>query len=226
MMTRATHISMPGAIGATAALTFGSPAVIAIAGATAVSTYAWRMAMAGPYMAMRLGKGGTAGDLARTATRQAEAVVDVALKTAHDAAEAVAEVSETAFEASVELAEEAAEATVRTVEAVEDIAVPPAPAADLAPAPAAEAAPAETFALATQPKKLKAPKGGVADDLTLIKGIGPKLAEKLGEMGIYHYSQIAAWTEAEVAWMDENLGRPTGRVSRDNWVAAAADMKG
>ena len=233
MKTRATSRSMPSAMGATAALTFGSPAVLAIAGATAASSYAWKMALAGPYMAMRFGKGG-AGDLVKSATKQAEAAVDATIKAAQEAAEAVAEVTETAVEASTEVAHEMADAVLENVEvalapepAIEEAPVEEAPAVEDA-APTVEAAPeeaqAEVTAAMVQPKALEAPRGGQSDDLTAIKGIGPKLAEKLGEMGIYHYDQIAAWTEAEVAWMDENLGRPTGRASRNNWVAEAAGL--
>ena len=245
MKTRATSLSMPSAMGATAALTFGSPAVLAIAGATAVGTYAWRMALGGPYMALRPGKG-TAGDLVKAATKQAEAVVGATLKAVEEVAEVAADVSETAVETSVQVIEDVSEAVVEAAQTGTVVDLPvanevkarpapdaakaePAPKADTAPAAAdnfVEAAPAQDLPQTAQPKALKGPRNGVADDLSAIKGIGPKLAEKLGEMGIYHYSQIAAWSEAEVAWMDENLGRPTGRVSRDNWVAAAAALKG
>jgi predicted flap endonuclease-1-like 5' DNA nuclease len=40
-------------------------------------------------------------------------------------------------------------------------------------------------------------------------------------MGYYHFDQIAAWTDKEVAWVDENLQGFKGRVSRDNWVDQA-----
>ena len=221
MKTRVTPLPIQSAMGATAALAFGSPTVLAMAGATAVSTYAWRMALAGPYMAMRGGKGAS-GDLVEAATKQAEAVVDAALKLVKTPAAAAVGVPDAAQDAA-ENVETAAEA--KTPFASD--AVPPKPVAEPASAaPVAEVVSAEQTPPATRPKAMKAPRKGVADDLTAMKGIGPKLAEKLGEMGIFHYDQIAAWTEAEVAWMDENLGRPAGRVSRDNWVAAAAALKG
>jgi NADH-quinone oxidoreductase subunit E len=40
-------------------------------------------------------------------------------------------------------------------------------------------------------------------------------------MGFYHFDQIAAWTEAEVSWVSENLAGFKGRATRDNWVAQA-----
>ncbi len=44
----------------------------------------------------------------------------------------------------------------------------------------------------------------------------------VNDLGFYHFDQIAAWTPAEVAWVDENLAGFKGRVSRDNWVEQAA----
>ena len=41
---------------------------------------------------------------------------------------------------------------------------------------------------------LSAPRGGKADRLTLIKGIGPVNERKLNEHGVFHFDQIAAWT--------------------------------
>lgn len=61
---------------------------------------------------------------------------------------------------------------------------------------------------------------GKADDLTQIKGIGPKRSTQLNELGIYHFKQIASWSEAETRWVDDHLASP-GRVSRDGWVEQA-----
>ena len=73
----------------------------------------------------------------------------------------------------------------------------------------------------TRPEKLAQPRGGQADDLKQIKGVGPKLESLCHDMGVYHFDQIAGWTAAEVAWVDENLVGFAGRVSRDDWVAQA-----
>ena len=73
----------------------------------------------------------------------------------------------------------------------------------------------------TQPEALSAPRGGAADDLKRIKGIGPKLEKLCNEMGVYHFDQIAGWNADEVAWMNANLKGFKGRVSRDEWVAQA-----
>ena len=77
-----------------------------------------------------------------------------------------------------------------------------------------------------KPEALKAPHGGSGDDLQRIKGIGPKVEAMLNDMGIYHFDQIAAWTEAEVAWIDDNLAGFKGRASRDEWVRQAGDLAG
>lgn len=73
--------------------------------------------------------------------------------------------------------------------------------------------------------KLQAPQtlakpDGKADDLTKIKGIGPKRSKQLNELGIYHFSQVAAWSDAEMRWVDDSLASP-GRVARDGWVEQA-----
>ena len=62
---------------------------------------------------------------------------------------------------------------------------------------------------------------GTGDDLTRIKGLGPKIAALLGEFGVTSYAQIAAWTPEEVERIDAKLGRFSGRITRDQWVAQA-----
>ena len=88
----------------------------------------------------------------------------------------------------------------------EKAAMPVAPTHDMAP---------------QAPLRLDAPRNGVADDLKRIKGIGPQMEEICNRLGFYHFDQIAAWTEAEIAWVDDNLTGFQGRVVRDDWVAQA-----
>lgn len=73
----------------------------------------------------------------------------------------------------------------------------------------------------TRPKALKAARGGKADNLKEIKGIGPKLEKLCNTLGFYHFDQIAGWSADEIAWVDQNLEGFKGRVSRDQWVAQA-----
>lgn len=72
-----------------------------------------------------------------------------------------------------------------------------------------------------RPESLSEARGGQADDLKKIKGVGPKLESLLNALGFYHFDQIAAWTADEVAWVDANLQGFKGRVSRDKWVQQA-----
>ncbi len=89
------------------------------------------------------------------------------------------------------------------------------------PAAKAEVAPAGVPEGGKKPKGLKAARKGQADDLKKIEGIGPVLEKLCNEMGVFHFDQIAAWGEAEIAWMDGNLKGFRGRVTRDKWVAQA-----
>ncbi|MCX7559422.1 NADH-quinone oxidoreductase subunit E [Sulfitobacter sp. F26204] len=75
-----------------------------------------------------------------------------------------------------------------------------------------------------KPRTMKAPRKSGADDLKMIKGVGPKLATMLHDMGIFHFDQIAKWGAAEVAWADQNLKGFKGRVSRDTWVDQAQKL--
>lgn len=75
-----------------------------------------------------------------------------------------------------------------------------------------------------KPAVMSAPRDAGADDLKKIKGVGPKLEKLLNSMGFYHFDQVAAWTQAEVSWVDENLEGFKGRVSRDNWVQQARSL--
>ncbi|MDP2740141.1 MAG: NADH-quinone oxidoreductase subunit NuoE [Pseudorhodobacter sp.] len=73
----------------------------------------------------------------------------------------------------------------------------------------------------TQPAALTAARGGKADALQTIEGIGPALEKLCHGLGIFHFDQIAGWGAAEIAWMDANLKGFRGRVTRDKWVAQA-----
>ena len=74
-----------------------------------------------------------------------------------------------------------------------------------------------------QPETLSAPRSTGADDLKKISGVGPKLEGVLNDLGFWHFDQIAAWTEQEVAWVDSRL-KFKGRITRDNWIAQAAEL--
>jgi len=101
----------------------------------------------------------------------------------------------------------------------------PAPAPMAAPAPAAPAAVAPAAAPAedsTKPEMLTGPVG-TADDLKQISGVGPVLESKLNELGVYHFWQIARWSAAEVAWVDDAISFK-GRITRDDWITQASKL--
>lgn len=56
---------------------------------------------------------------------------------------------------------------------------------------------------------------GPADQLTHLKGVGPKLAARLNELGVTRYEQLATMSAAEIAHLDERLGPFRGRLARD-----------
>jgi len=75
----------------------------------------------------------------------------------------------------------------------------------------------------TKPILLKEPKEGVKDNLQLIKGIGNVLEKVLNDMGVFHFEQIANWTEKEIKWIDKSIAFP-GRIKRENWVEQAKKL--
>ena len=66
-----------------------------------------------------------------------------------------------------------------------------------------------------------APASGPPDDLTKLKGIGPKLATLLNQRGITRFDQIAKLSAAQVDGLDQSLGAFRGRLARDHVVAQA-----
>lgn len=73
----------------------------------------------------------------------------------------------------------------------------------------------------TKPSTLSAPRETGADDLKMIKGVGPKMEGMLQGLGFFHFDQVANWSDDEVKWVDQNLEGFKGRVTRDNWVEQA-----
>ncbi|MEL6287972.1 MAG: 50S ribosomal protein L21 [Pseudomonadota bacterium] len=89
-------------------------------------------------------------------------------------------------------------------------------------APAESAEPEELPASDDLPTLFDAPEGG-GDDLTKISGVGPKIAEKLNAMGITTFAQVAAFTEEDIAKVDDLLNFK-GRIGREDWVSQAKTL--
>lgn len=83
-----------------------------------------------------------------------------------------------------------------------------------------DAAPPAANAAAAPPPAPSTSSSG-ADDLTRIKGLGPRVATMLGEMGITRFAEIAVWDDSEIDRIDAQLGRFQGRIRRDAWVEQA-----
>ncbi|ESY94093.1 ATP-binding cassette domain-containing protein [Mesorhizobium sp. LNHC229A00] len=103
---------------------------------------------------------------------------------------------------------------------------PVAPTPAQAKPAAKKAAPRKTAAKAPAAKaegvsnRLAVPRGGKADNLTRIKGIGTVNEKKLNEHGIFHFDQIGAWKKADVEAVEAYLAFD-GRIAREEWVKQA-----
>ncbi|WP_375429554.1 hypothetical protein [uncultured Sphingomonas sp.] len=92
---------------------------------------------------------------------------------------------------------------------------------DASPATLADPTPADVSAFPT-------PADGA---VTQLKGLGPKVAMRLAELGLSSVGQIAALDADRAAAVDAQLGPFAGRLHRDRWVEqarflAAGDTKG
>lgn len=97
----------------------------------------------------------------------------------------------------------------------------PAPKAEPKPEPKSEqkAAPA-----AAPPERFTEGPPATVDDLRRLRGVGPKMEEKLHDSGIYQYAQIARLDEAGLRWLGEQLTISPDRIARDDWVSQAREL--
>jgi predicted flap endonuclease-1-like 5' DNA nuclease len=56
---------------------------------------------------------------------------------------------------------------------------------------------------------------GSADELQLLKGVGPKFVARLHELGVTRFDQLASMSERELGLLDERMGPFRGRVVKD-----------
>jgi predicted flap endonuclease-1-like 5' DNA nuclease len=75
----------------------------------------------------------------------------------------------------------------------------------------------------SKPPVLPAARNGAPDDLTLIEGVSLLQQTTLYSLGVFHFEQIAAWSEENVAWVDQYL-RLQGRIGEEEWIEQASDL--
>lgn len=93
----------------------------------------------------------------------------------------------------------------------------PTAAAEPIPPPTPEGLAGVGTAIQAEIPRAPAPR----DDLTRLKGIGPKLAALLHGVGVTGFDDIAGWDDAAIDRIDAQLGQFSGRIRRDNWVEQA-----
>ena len=163
---------------------------------------------------------------AQVAEMKAAAVVQVAKPAADKAAEP---------EQSSEEAVKPESKTTATAEVAEEKSKAPAnkpakPAPAKEPVTKSQPATASKSAESSSAAKVKAsqPEKAVAkqpDDLTRIRGLGPKMQEKLIDAGIQTFDQLAALSDDQAQELDNKLDA-RGRLVRDKWVAQAGELSG
>lgn len=87
----------------------------------------------------------------------------------------------------------------------------------------ASAKPAKTAKPAAGKAAAKSADAPDESNLSLISGIGPTIEKKLIAAGVTTWSQIAAWTEADIAKYDEEL-HLQHRAVREEWVEQAKEL--
>lgn len=91
-----------------------------------------------------------------------------------------------------------------------EAAPPPPPVEEVAPPPAVEEAPPTEEV--------------VPDDLTTIKGIGPKMQERLNQAGIYTFAQLAGST---AEGLRQAVGEEVSRIAKvEEWIEQAQELAG
>ena len=74
-----------------------------------------------------------------------------------------------------------------------------------------------------KPEGLLASAAEGKDDLKIIKSLGPKREERLNNLGIYKYSQLAALDTNNIAWVRANI-KASRRLPIEEWVAEAKEL--
>lgn len=140
-----------------------------------------------------------------------------------DIADHNAEVAQTTPQAAAAADETPIAEPVPAAEAPRPVSADPVTArGPIADEPIAASAPLDA-APAAEAASAPAPASDAPADapVTTLKGLGPKLATRLGELGITTVGQIATLSDDEAARLDAQLGPFAGRITRDRWIEQA-----
>lgn len=244
-MGRSGAVGNPFALHSLAAMTAASAVGLAVASQwTGLMMGLMQGAMGRPMPGFDLSGAGTAAKGAETPARAVAAVEDNEAPARAASRAAIAKLKSDANAAAEAVAEPTGQAAVIAPQAPASVVAPqasgkavtpkgaapkPATVKPQQPEPAAAApavaSPASSPVL--EPEDFRRPveieKPASPDDLKLIAGVGPKLEQVLNGLGVWTYAQIAAWSPAEVAWVDDYL-QFKGRIGRDDWIAQAAAL--
>lgn len=94
----------------------------------------------------------------------------------------------------------------------------PAPSSPVVPAAVAPFTEAQPQPMPVEDTRPSVP---VGSELTLLKGLGPKVAAQLEGLGIATVADMAALTPERAETIDAQLGSFRGRMDRDRWIEQA-----
>jgi predicted flap endonuclease-1-like 5' DNA nuclease len=78
--------------------------------------------------------------------------------------------------------------------------------------------------LARELEVARATASSSADDLKLIKGIGPAFERELRKLGIVSFAQIAAWSTDDIEQIAPKIKAKPDRIKRDEWIQRASEL--
>lgn len=77
----------------------------------------------------------------------------------------------------------------------------------------------------TQTHAMPGVAGSQVDDLKLIRGIGPGIANRLNKAGIFTFRQLGALTSLELAaFLDGMIGMTAERIQKEDWFGQAVEL--
>lgn len=91
-------------------------------------------------------------------------------------------------------------------------------------AKASKAAAPSPAVINVNPHLLDGPRSGKADDLTVMSGVGDKLARVMNDFGIYHFDQIAGLNDDGIDWLNSQQPGFKAVIKRFDLVSQAKDL--